>query len=130
MNAALAAYQRNSVDTATRQQLVTMLYDGLLTALDRAEATLDSPRPDIELAHRELTRSQDIVMELMSSLNAGAGPIATSLASLYEYCHRQLVEANVMKDFGPAQPVRSIFVDLRGAWVAITESAIPEVTPA
>lgn len=121
MSAALAAYRRNSIDTASPGGLVVMLYDRLLTALDRAEAALGLPRPDIESAHREFTRSQDIVLELLSSLDRSAGPIVGSLARLYEYCHHQLVEANLLKDIGPALPVRSIFSDLRGAWASIVE---------
>lgn len=123
MSAALAAYRRNSIDTATPGGLVVMLYDGLLTALDRAEAALDLRRPDIEAAHRELTRSQDIVLELLQSLDRSAGPIVGSLAGLYEYCHHQLVEANLLKDIAPALPVRSIFTDLRGAWASIVEGS-------
>lgn len=119
MNAALTAYAQNSIDTASSGQLITMLYDGLLTALDKSERALEANPQDIGLAHHELTRSQAIIEELMSSLNPSAGEIATSLASLYEYCHRQLVDANMTKEFGPAQVVRSIFTDLRGAWATV-----------
>jgi flagellar protein FliS len=119
MNAARTAYAQNSIDTATGGQLIIMLYDGLLTALDKAERALGMDPKDIGVVHHELTRSQAIIEELMSSLNPSAGDIATSLASLYEYCHRQLVDANMTKDFGPAQVVRSIFTDLKGAWATV-----------
>ena len=119
MNAALTAYAQNSIDTASGGQLIIMLYDGLLTALDKAERALETTPQDIAVAHHELTRSQAIIEELMGSLNPGAGDITKSLASLYEYCHRQLVDANLSKEFGPAQVVRSIFTDLRGAWAEV-----------
>ena len=120
MNAALTAYAQNSIDTASGGQLIIMLYDGLLTALDKAERSLATDPKDIGVAHHELTRSQAIIEELLGSLNPSAGEIVTSLASLYEYCHRQLVDANLSKDFGPAQVVRSIFTDLRSAWATVT----------
>lgn len=126
MTGALAAYQQNSVDTASPVQLITMLFDGLLTGLDRAEAALAQSPCDIATAHGELLRCQAIVTELMQSLNPSTGEVAASLASLYEYCHRQLVEANVTKDFGPAEPVRSIFIDLKGAWAVIVDTTSPE----
>ena len=120
MNAALSAYAQNSIDTASQGQLIVMLYDGLLTALDKSEHALTGSPVDIALAHHELTRAQAIVEELLGSLNPSAGEIAHSLASLYEYCHKQLVDANISKEFGPAEPVRTIFEDLREAWVSVS----------
>ena len=119
MNAALAAYRQNSIDTATPGQLVVMLYDGVITALGKVETTLGGGSPDIELAHRELTRCQAIVSELMGTLDMSAGSVAANLSMLYEYSHRQLVAANLSKRFEPAEPVRRIFVDLRDAWAQI-----------
>ena len=119
--AALSAYQQNSIDTASPARLIVMLYDGVVTALDKTAAALTAP-VDIELAHGELTRCQDIVIELMQALNHDAGEMAVRLATLYEYCHHQLVQANASKDFARAQPVRDIFADLRGAWTEIAET--------
>lgn len=125
MNSGLMAYRQNSVETATPGQLVVMMYDGVLTALDKAEGAL-LDRPDIELCHKEFTRAQAIIMELLATLDMSAGNVAHSLASLYEYSHNQLVKANVGKSFGPAKPVRDIFADLRDAWVQVTGA---ETTP-
>ena len=123
--AALSAYQQNSIDTASPARLIVMLYDGVVTALDKTAAALSTPI-DIELAHKELTRCQDIVLELMQALNHDAGDMAVRLATIYEYCHHQLVQANAAKDFSHAQPVRDIFADLRDAWTEITESGSVE----
>lgn len=120
MNAALDAYRQSSVDTATPAQLVVMLYDGVLTAIDKVETALDQSRPEFELAHRELTRAQAIVLELLQTLDMSVGPVATNLAALYEFCHRQLVRSNVEKQFEPAEPVRAIFRDLRDAWASLS----------
>jgi flagellar secretion chaperone FliS len=119
MNAAVAAYRQSSIDTATPGQLVVMLYDGVLTALGKVEAALNPTGLDIDVAHKELTRCQSIVSELMGTLNMSAGPVASNLAMLYEYSHRQLVAANLAKRFDPADPVRQIFTDLRDAWAQI-----------
>ncbi len=119
MNAALDAYRQSSVDTATPAQLVVMLYDGVVTAIDKVETALDTPRPEFELAHRELTRAQAIIMELLQTLDMSVGSVATNLAALYEYSHRQLVRSNVEKQFALAEPVRTIFRDLRDAWASL-----------
>lgn len=123
--AALSAYQQNSIDTASPGRLIVMLYEGVVTALDKTEAALSTP-VDVELAHRELTRCQDIVLELMQALNHDAGEMAVRLATLYEYCHHQLVQANATKDYGHARPVRDMFADLRDAWTEVTEAGSVE----
>jgi flagellar secretion chaperone FliS len=122
MNAAVAAYRQSSIDTATPGQLVVMLYDGVLSALAKVETALNPARLDIELAHKELTRCQAIITELMGTLDMSAGPVASNLAMLYEYSHRQLVSANLAKTFDPTDPVRRIFTDLRDAWAQIVAS--------
>lgn len=124
MESAFAVYRQNSIETASPGQLVVMLYDGLLTALDKSERAIDMTPTDISVAHKELTRCQDIVLELMQSLNANAGEIAANLATTYEYCHHQLVQANTSKDFSHAEPVREVFKELREAWVAIVEGTV------
>ena len=103
--AALSAYQQNSIDTASPARLIVMLYEGVVTALDKTAVALTAP-VDIELAHQELTRCQDIVLELMQALNHDAGEMAVRLATIYEYCHHQLVQANASKEFSHAEPVR------------------------
>jgi flagellar protein FliS len=117
MTSGATAYRQNSIDTATPGQLVVMLYDGVVTALGKAETALEAKR--LDGAHEEFTRAQAIIMELLSTLDMSAGDVAHSLASLYEYSHHQLVKANVEKRFAPAEPVRVIFADLRQAWASI-----------
>jgi flagellar protein FliS len=93
-----------------------MLYDGALTAIRMAEKAIPAGRT--EQAHRELTRAQDILLELMSSLDAKAGgAIAASLAGLYEFCHHRLVQANLSKKTDPLPPVTAVILDIRQAWV-------------
>ena len=124
--AALSAYSQNSIDTASPGRLIVMLYEGVVTALDKASNALVSTPKDIELAHTELTRCQDIVIELMQALNHDAGEMAIRLATLYEYCHHQLVQANASKDMSHAEPVKTIFADLRDAWTEINETGSVE----
>ena len=127
--AALSAYRQNSIDTASPGRLIVMLYEGVVTALDKTEAALSMP-VDVEVAHKELTRCQDIVLELMQALNHDAGEMAVRLATLYEYCHHQLVQANATKDMTHAEPVRAIFADLRDAWTEINEAGSIDRVPA
>jgi flagellar protein FliS len=116
MSSPADTYRQETIETASPAQLITMLYDGAITAIHRAEKAIPAGRT--EEAHRELTRAQDILLELMSSLDPVAGgTIAASLASLYEFCHHRLVEANLSKNTEPLHPVTAIILDIRQAWV-------------
>ena len=93
-------YQSQAVGTAGPLQLVLMLYDRALAAIARSEWALKNKElSSIELAHRELTRAQDIVTELMLSLDHDlGGEISTSLNSIYQFCLDQLTQANLRKE--------------------------------
>lgn len=125
MNSAVAAYRQNTIDTAAPGQLVVMLYRGVLNSLGLIEAALGGGAKDIDLAHKELLRAQDIIMELLQTLDFSVQPIADHLAGLYQFCLTGLIESNVTKTFAPAEPVRKIFDQLADAWeqIALGEHA-------
>jgi flagellar biosynthetic protein FliS len=89
------AYRSQAVGTAGPLQLVLMLYDRALAAIARSEWALNNREPgSIELAHKELTRAQDIVTELMLSLDHDkGGEISSSLNAIYEFCLERLTQA-------------------------------------
>ncbi len=116
--AAAARYQTDAVTTAAPQQLVLMLYDGAIAAVEGARRQLSGdPGAEPEAAHRSLTKAQDIVLELQMSLDHEAGgPIAASLDALYGFCLDRLVAANIGKDPEPLGGVAAVLVELRDAW--------------
>lgn len=115
------AYQSQAVGTAGPLQLVLMLYDRALAAIARSEWALKhQERGSIELAHQELTRAQDIVTELMLSLDHDqGGEISSSLNAIYQFCLDQLTAANVNKDATALPFVAKSLTDLREAWAHI-----------
>jgi flagellar protein FliS len=111
----LLQYKRTEIETAPPLKLLLMLYDG---AIARCESAAESIREgDHEAAHRGLIKAQDILTELMVSLDpeAAAAPIR-ELFGLYEYMHRLLVQANIRKETSPIEEVVQILSDLREAW--------------
>jgi flagellar secretion chaperone FliS len=111
-------YRATKVETAGSVDLVVMLYQGAVRFVRLGIAALE--RSDLNTAHTNFVRAQDIIVELLGSLNREAGgAIATQLASIYDYCFRQLVTANVKKDPAPAREVIGILRDLGTAWQEI-----------
>jgi flagellar protein FliS len=117
----LAAYKETRVKTASPGQLVVMLYDEAIKQADTAVSLLgpdSKPKPgDIERINACLGKVQDVVTELMASLDFDAGgEIAKDLFSLYVWFGREVLEANIRKDSGRIQAVRNMLAELRDAW--------------
>ena len=111
-------YRATKVETAGSVDLVVMLYQGAVRFIRQGVEAMD--RNDPKTAHDSLVRAQDIIVELLGSLNhEQGGQIAGQLASIYDYCFRRLVTANVKKDPEPAREVARILRDLGTAWQEI-----------
>ncbi|MGE3269625.1 MAG: flagellar export chaperone FliS [Chloroflexota bacterium] len=111
-------YRATKVETAGSVDLVVMLYQGAVRFIRLGIDGID--RGDPKAAHANFVRAQDIIVELLGSLNREAGgQIANQLAAVYDYCFRQLVTANVKKDAVPAREVIGIMRDLGAAWQEI-----------
>lgn len=109
------AYQHTQVTTAAPEQLVVMLYDGIVRFLLRGQEQLaaDQWAP----ATDSIGRAQDIITELLATLRADAGDgFATNLARLYEFWHWQLSQVIVRHDPALVDPVLAEVQDLRTAW--------------
>jgi flagellar protein FliS len=111
-------YRATRVETAGSVDLVVMLYQGAVKFIRVGLDALE--QRDVKAAHASFVRAQDIVVELLGSLNREAGgDIARQLSGLYDYCYRQLILANVKKDPAPAHEVMGILRDLGTAWQQI-----------
>jgi flagellar protein FliS len=117
-------YQRVQTQTASPGQLLILLYEGGLRFIGRGRAALEVG--DWDTARVNLLRAQDIVAELMGSLNFEAGDVATNLLRLYEYMHRRLVIANIHRDAAAAAEVDGLLRTLLPAW----EEAVRQQTQA
>jgi flagellar protein FliS len=119
-------YRAGAVSTARPAQLVTMLYDAAIAAVQRAETALaEQPSSDaIQRAHEDLTKAQDIMVELQLSLDHDrGGEIAGSLDALYDFCLDRLVAANTSKSPQLLPAVTSVLSELRDAWLQASEAS-------
>ena len=107
-------YQRTQTQTASPGELIVMMYGGAIKFLGSARQGMDSR--DLELANRSLIRAQEIILELMISVDTSVGPVARNLFDLYEFMHRHLVQANIRKDAQMVGEVEQLLRDLVPAW--------------
>ena len=113
-------YLKTQIQTASREQLVLMLYDGGVRFAEQAKDRMAAK--DLEGTHRLLIRSQNIVLELLYALDRKTGgEVAENLASLYTYCYNRLVEANVHQAPEKVDECTSILKGLREAWAQAVE---------
>jgi len=119
MNGAWAqdVYRRQDILTAGSVELIVMLYDGLKKNVVLGRRAIE--KRDLQGAHRCLMKAQDIVSELMTSLDMSY-EISEELLSLYGFALRNLAEANVKKDAAPLVPVLEMVDELRDAWKEIS----------
>lgn len=107
-------YLTDKVTTASPAELIGMLYDAGVVAMQAGVAAVEARQT--EDAHRHLVRAQDIVHELRCSLRLDVGDIALRLNDLYDFLHRRLVDANRRKDPAIVAECLSVFTPLRDAW--------------
>lgn len=111
---AYQAYKQTQVSTASQGELLIMLFDGGIRFAKQAYQFMENG--DIEQANEKLIRAQNIVNELMISLNLEVGEIAQSLQQLYTYIYELLVQANVRKEKEKVAEAISMLAELRETW--------------
>ena len=114
-NQGLKDYKEMSILSAKPERLILMLYDGALRFLRQAIKGLEEK--NLEFAHHNMIRTQNILTELIASLNFDkGGEIALNLFRIYEFMHYTLVQANVKKDPEPARKIYEQIKTLRNSW--------------
>ena len=108
------AQYSQSVVTTTPERLVTMLYDRLVRDLVAGEQAI--VQGDVELSNTELKHAQEIVIELLHSLDTKMWGAASQLSTLYAWLIEQLLQANVRKDAKQVRACRELIEPLAEAW--------------
>ncbi len=126
-NQALAAYRETGVKTASGGKLIIMLYDEAVRQLDSAVSWLSSDSREnpqrLEKANNSILKTQEIITELMASLDMDAGgDIAKNLLSLYVYFNQELLDANIAKNREKIIVIRDMIDQLRVVWHQIVQT--------
>ncbi len=108
------AYKNNSVNYASKEQLLLMLLDGAVKFAKMArQAILDK---DIKKSHENLVKTQDIFTELMITLDQNAGEWAVNMYKIYEFIKERLFQANIKKDVKIIDEVMPLIEEVRDTW--------------
>jgi flagellar protein FliS len=122
-----SSYLENAVATASPARLVTLLYDRLLLDLDRAAVAL---RAGDEAAGRgHVDHAQDIVSELMNSLDRDAWEGGAALMDLYAFLVSELLGVRGAGDADTVVACRELVAPLADAWHQAAE-LVAEPAPA
>ena len=114
-------YKNNSINYASKDQLLLMIVDGAVKFSKRAELAIQEK--DIMKAHQNLIKTQDIFTELMVSLDKNSGEWAEQLYKVYQFIHDKLVEVNLKKDIKVLQEIIPLIEDVRNLWYETYDKA-------
>lgn len=113
-NNALNVYKNNSVNYASKEQLLLMLVDGAVKFSKMARQALEEK--NISESHKNLVKAQNIFTELMISLDQNAGEWASQMYKVYEFIKTRLFEINIKKDVAMMDELMPVIEDVRNTW--------------
>ena len=120
------AYLATQIKTASKDQLLIMLLDGAIKFAHQAKAAIEGK--NIENCSENCVKVQKILTELMGSLDEEliAPELYKNLMSLYGFCHKRMVSANIERSLPHADEAIAILYRLREIWRGAIDSVMSE----
>lgn len=106
-------YKQNSILTASAGEGILLLFEGCLKFLKQAYKAIE--KNDINNSNTNLIKAQNIILELISSLNFDY-EISNTLYSHYSYIYKELVEINLKKDLKRLSPIINDIEEYHRVW--------------
>ncbi|HLS23548.1 MAG TPA: flagellar export chaperone FliS [Pseudogracilibacillus sp.] len=122
MSKQLQSYQNNSVNTASGPQLTLMLYNGCIRFINQGIKALE--KNDYELKNKQLQKAQDIIRELMITLDPEV-EISKQMMSLYDYILRLLQEGNIKNNIEQIEEALGLITEFRDTWKEAMKQEAP-----
>ena len=106
---------KTAVNEASSRELVTLLFDGVLTAISRAKGLMEQKQ--MEAKGAQINKACRILLHLKGTLNHEAGgEVAANLDRLYDYMLRRLTESNRDLDQNGLDEVAKLIVEVKSGW--------------
>lgn len=115
-----AVYERNRIMTASPAELTLMLYEGAIKFCNIAIVSIE--KNDIEKAHNNIKKVEDIITEFQATLNHKY-PVAKEFDNVYSYLQQRLLEANLKKDKEILEEVLAHLRTMRDTWKEVMQKA-------
>jgi flagellar secretion chaperone FliS len=113
------AYRANAILTASHGQQIVMLYDGARRFLFQAAAAMSEGQS--VAAHNKLTRAEDIIRHLRSTLDMSQGVLPDRLHAIYSFSLSHLRQARMEQDPSKLEDISDLLGRLRESWAAISD---------
>lgn len=124
MNNPYGKYLENQILTASPTKLLILTFDGAIRFARTAQEKMK--QGDLYEQGNFIKKVQNILLELMSSLNAKVDPqLVANLDALYTYMFDRLTHANMQDDLQALEEVTNILVELRSVWAEADVLARP-----
>lgn len=125
---ARSQYLAAAVQTASPARLLTMLVDRLVLDVERgAHALAEGRRAD---ATQHLAHGQEIVAELVASLDLDGWDGAEQLLSIYTWLLTELLGASASGDATRLEGCRSVVAELARTWHDAATAVAADAAPA
>lgn len=120
MKNAAQKYKQTSVQSASKEKILLMLYEGCIRFIKQAIVAIE--KKDIADRGMNIGRAYDIINELNNTLNHEVGgEIAANLEQLYMFVSEQLTKANATGDKKPLEESLKVLETLYSGWVEAIE---------
>jgi flagellar protein FliS len=115
MSYGLGAYKKTSIHTASKEQILLMLYQAAIKNCKKAiQAIKDG---DVAKKGEFIGKLQDIIIELNNSLDFKVGgDVADELSSLYDYVLYTSTQANIKIDDRLLEGCLDVLITLYDGW--------------
>jgi flagellar protein FliS len=125
-NAAHKKYKTTSIQSASREKILLMLYEGAIKFIKLAIQGVE--KKNVKEKCENIGRAYDIILELNNTLDHKVGgDVAARLEQLYQYMIEQLIKANIETNVEPLQTVQKLLETLHEGWVQAIQKLKNEV---
>ena len=129
MSYGLGAYKKTSVETASKEQILLMLYQAAIKHCKKGIEAIEENNLPKKGEH--IGKLQDIIVELSNSLDFEVGgDVARELASLYDYILYASTQANIKIDSTHLNGCLKVLNTLYDGWTEAVKSLKNQVKSA
>jgi flagellar protein FliS len=115
MSYGLGQYKKTSVETASKEQILLMLYQAAIKNCKKAIEAIE--QKNLAKKGEYIGKMQDIVVELSNSLDFEVGgEVAKELSSLYDYILYASTQANIKIDKSHLEGCLKVLNTLYDGW--------------